>query len=87
MIKIDGVRKWLEAQNKEVLINVIIEHALHDERLLRQLVLKMTKNSSSGVDTAAYKQAINEVVHTNSFVSYREVYDYAFGINQVIDSI
>lgn len=86
-ITIDDVRKWLESQNKKDLINVVIEHALYDERLLRQLFLKVTKNSPDGVDTAAYKQAINEVVHASGFVSYREVYDYAFGINEVIDSI
>lgn len=86
-ITMNHVGRWLESQNKEVLVKIIVEQALNDERLLRQLFLKVTKNRSDGVDVAAYKKAIEEAVYINDFISYREAYDYASGIDDVIDSI
>jgi len=86
-VTMDDVSIWLATQNKEVLIKIIVEQSLNDDRLRRQLLLKTSKNKTCGVDVAAYQQAIDEAIYIDGFISYRESYDYALGIEEVIDSI
>lgn len=84
---VDDVGKWLGSQDKDVLVKIILESAMDDERLFRKLSLKALESTPAKVNTAAYKQAISQAVHVHDFIHYRQVFEYVSGVEDVIDSI
>ena len=83
----DDVRAYLKGQDKDMLVDLLVEHAAEDDRLGRRLFVKAAKNTAKGINLATYRRAIDEAVEPDGFVSYREAYDYTQGIDEVIDSI
>ncbi len=83
----DDVRAYLKGQDKDMLVDLLVEHAAEDERLGRRLFVKAAKNTAKGINLATYRRAIDEAVEPDGFVSYRDAYDYTRGIDEVIDSI
>lgn len=79
------IREWLNTQNRDVLVNMIVEQAEDDERLFRQLYMKAAR--SKACDVKVYRDALEAAIHIDGFISYRETYDYASGIEDVVDSI
>jgi uncharacterized Zn finger protein len=86
-VTMDDVRSWLAAQDKDSLVGMLLDQAMDDDRLRRQLFLKAAKRGARGLDLAAYRRAIDEAVDAGGFVDYRVAYEYALGIEQAIDSI
>lgn len=83
----DDVRAYLRGQDKDALVNLLVEHTAQDERLKQRLFLKTAKNTSKGLNLATYQRALDEAVEPDGFVSYRDAYSYTQGIDEVIDSI
>ena len=83
----DDVRAYLKVQDKGTLVDLLLKHAAQDERLGQRLFLKTAKNTAKGLNLASYRRAIDEAVEPEGFVSYRDAYSYAQGIDEVIDSI
>jgi uncharacterized Zn finger protein len=83
----DDVRAYLKGQDKDALVDMLVEHAAQDERLGQRLFLKTAKNTAKGLNLASYRRAIDEAVEPDGFVSYRDAYNYTQGIDEVIDSI
>jgi len=81
------VRAYLRGQDKDALVNLLVEHTAQDERLKQRLFLKTAKNTSKGLNLATYQRALDEAVEPDGFVSYRDAYSYTQGIDEVIDSI
>jgi hypothetical protein len=79
------IREWLNTQKQHVLVNIIVEQAEDDERLFRQIYMKAARSKACNVKV--YREALETAVHIDSFISYRETYDYASGIEDVVDSI
>ena len=86
-ISMDDARAHLARQDKNTLVDILMEHAMEDERLRQRLFLKAAKKSSKGLNLAAYRSAIDEAVETHGFVYYRRAYDYSRGIEEVINTI
>lgn len=80
-------RACLLAEDKKVLVDMLMDHAVEDDRLRRRLLMKTAKESSKGLDLTAYRQAIDDAVEVDGFVDYRGAYDYASGIEEAIDSV
>ncbi len=72
-----AIKEWLNTQEKDVLVSIIVEQAKEDERLFRQLSLKAARSKSCNVET--YRAALEAAVHIDGFINYREAYDYASG--------
>src|SRR5262245_50402490 len=49
--------------------------------------MKAAKNDAKGIDLVTYRRAIDEAVEVDEFVNYRSAYQYANGIEEVIDSV
>jgi tetratricopeptide (TPR) repeat protein len=64
-----------------------MEQATDDDRLRQRLFLKAAKNGSKALNLATYQEAIDDAVEIDGFVDYRSAYDYAHGIEEVIDSM
>jgi tetratricopeptide (TPR) repeat protein len=86
-VTMDDVRTWLVQQNKNALVDMIVDQAMGDDRLRRRLFLTAAKGSSTGIDLESYRQLIDEAIDVDSLVDYHGVYEYASGIEEAVDSI
>lgn len=86
-VTMDDVRTYLSGQDKSVLVNMLVEHAMEDDRLRQRLLMKTAKKGAKGIDLATYRHAIDDAVEPDGFVDYRSAYDYAHGIEEAIDSV
>ena len=86
-VTMDDVRGYLAGQDKDALVNMLMEQAMDDDRLRQRLLMKAAKQGPKGLDVATYRQAIDEAVDTGGFVDYRNAYDYAQRIKEAIDVV
>ena len=86
-VTMEDVRAYLENQNKDTLVRLIVEQAMNDDRLRERLLMKTARKGPKGLDLATFRRAIDRAVSTGDFVDYRSAYDYARGIEEVIDSV
>ena len=86
-VTMDDVRAHLLEQDKTALVDVLMEHAMEDDRLRQRLSMKAAKKGSKALDLVTYRRAIDEAVESDGLVDYRSAYQYASGIEQAIDSI
>jgi uncharacterized Zn finger protein len=86
-VSMEDVRGYLLGQDKKALVEILMEQATDDDRLRQRLFLKAAKKGSKALNLATYQEAINDAVEIDGFVDYRSAYDYAHGIEEVIDSV
>jgi hypothetical protein len=86
-VTMDDVQSWLARQDKSVLVDMLMQQAMSDDRLRERLLMKATKESSKGIDLDVFRRVIDDAAFTGDFVDYHEAYDYARGIEEVIDSL
>ncbi len=83
----DDVRTYLLGEDKNALVDMLVDGAMEDDRLRQRLFLKAAKKGPRGLDVATYRRAIDEAVESGGFVDYRSAYHYARGIEETIDSV
>jgi uncharacterized Zn finger protein len=86
-VTMEDVRNYLLEQDKNALVEMLVDRAMKDDRLRQSLVIKAAKKSSKGLDLATYRRAIDDAVEPDGFIDYRSAYDYARGIEEAIDSV
>ena len=86
-VTMDDVRAWLGKQNREALVEMLIEQALQHDRLREMLLMKAAKGGRKGLDVATFRAAIDNAIATEDFVDWRAAYDYSRGVEDVIESI
>lgn len=90
-VTLDDIRAWLGEQDKGALVEMLMERVSNDDSFCRRLVMKTvqstTKKRGTGHNLDAYRQAIDDAVATRGFVPYRQVDDYARGIEEAVDSV
>jgi uncharacterized Zn finger protein len=84
-VTMDDVRTYLWGQDKNALVEMLVNRAMEDDHLRQSLFIKAAKTSAKGIDLVTYRRAIDEAVEVDEFVSYRSAYQYANGIEEVID--
>lgn len=82
-----AIRAWLERQEPSVLVDLLIDHARKDGALLSHLTLLSAARSAGEPDLSAFRHAIDNAVYVDDFVSYRESYAYADGVDEAIGDI
>lgn len=68
-IAIDDVRAHLGSLKKKELVELLIEEAGEDERLLDRLCLRVA-TGKDGIDMASFRDAIDRAVDPGGFISY-----------------
>ena len=81
------VEAYLARQSKTHLLELLMEQVKADERLRERLLLKAARTAAKGLDLAVYRQAIFNAVAPDDYVSYREMWDYTSGIDEVVASV
>ncbi len=85
-VTMEDVRDYLAAQDKTVLVDLLMKQAMDDDRLRQRLLLKAAKSGPKGLDLETYRRAIDQTADLDGFVEYGAVGDYAGGIEETIDS-
>ncbi len=85
-ITLDDVRSHLASLPGEELVELLIEEAREDERLLDRLRLRAAAGGGV-IDMAAFRDAIDRAIDPGGFVPYAEAYDYSRTLEEMIDSL
>ncbi|MEX0803855.1 MAG: SWIM zinc finger family protein [Candidatus Binatia bacterium] len=67
IVTTDDVRDYLKGQDKDALVELLVDHAAQDERLGQRLFLKTARKTSKGLNLATYRHAIDEAVEPDGF--------------------
>ena len=86
-VTMNDIREYLLGQDKKALVDMIMGRTMDDDRLRRQLLMKIARNRSKSLDLTTYRQAIDAAINPGEFVGYGDMYDYTRGIEEAIDSI
>src|SRR5215207_8637699 len=86
-LTMDEVRTFLEGQNKEVLVRLILEQAMEDERLQGRLMMWAARSRSEGLDLATFRRAIDDAFDPGVLLDYGSIDEFAQGIEDVVEAI
>ena len=78
---------FLEEQDKDVLVRLLLEQAMEDERLYGKLLMRAARKRSEGVDLASFRKAIDDAFRPGELLDYGPVADFTQGIQDVVESI
>jgi uncharacterized Zn finger protein len=81
------VRAFLEGLGHERLVDLVLELAAADELALARLRLEAAKAVPGPPPLRTFLDAIDDAFETDGYVSYREAYDYAARIHEVIGAV
>ena len=80
----NDVQAYLEAQEKDLLVRIVMEQAMEDEELRERLLLRASR--MGGLDLAAFHRAIDDAVDFDDDY-YGPPWKYARGIQNVVGTI
>ncbi len=81
------VRDYLLGLDKGALVSMLLDRADEDERLHRSLLVRAAHATGGTADLSVWKEAFNDALGDDGFVDYRDAYDHASGIEEVIESL
>lgn len=86
-VTLDDVRQYLGQQDTSKLVEIIMRQVMEDDRLCESLLMKVARHGSVGLDIATFRKAIDHATDTGDLVDYQSAYDFARGIEEVVESI
>lgn len=86
-ISLKDIRPWLEGQESQFILDMLMGQVKSDARLYEELTLRIAKENAGGLDISAYRRAVRAAFHTHGFIDYRDMYEYAEGVSDAINSI
>ncbi len=86
-LSMEDVRTYLLTLDKKELVDKIIDASNFNDRLYNGLFMEAASGSGDKADTSTFKRIIDDAIDTGEFISWQEAYDYAQGIDNIIDSI
>ena len=86
-ITLEDIKSWLNKQNTDVLVNLLMEQIYTDDQLEQKLSLKVAKSCANGVNIRTYYNAIDQALYTGGFIDYRAARAYCQNLDNVVDSI
>jgi uncharacterized Zn finger protein len=87
VITLAGARQTLLAEDKETIVEALLEWAKTDKQLREQLILFAARRTGAETALAAVRKAFEQAVRVRGYVGYREMRSYARGVGTAIDSI
>ena len=84
--EIELIRAHLADKDRSAMIDLIVEQAMEDDRLLKRLRIE-SLTTAAEVDRKAVRKAITEATRTRGFVDYRRAGNFARGIEQMVHGL
>lgn len=86
----DDVRAYLEEQDRDVLVRLVMEQAMEDERLRERLLLRASR--AGGLDLAVFRRAIDEATefdddyyHGSPWERSRDVWNVVASVAELLE--
>jgi uncharacterized Zn finger protein len=86
-LSMEELGSFLEEQDKDVLVGMLLEQALEDERLYGRLLTWAARARPEGVNLAAFRKVIDDAFYGGDLPEYGSVERFARGIADVVKSI
>jgi uncharacterized Zn finger protein len=83
-VTMDDVQAYLEAQEKDFLVGIVMEQAMEDEGLRERLSLRASR--MGGLNLSAFHRALDDAVRFDDDY-YGPPWEYASGIQNVVEAI
>ena len=83
----DELGAFLEEQDKDALVRLLLEQAIEDERLRGRLLMWAARTGPEGVDLAAFRKAIDEAFYGGGLADYGYTGYLTRGIRDAVESI
>lgn len=83
----DDVRVFLERQDKNKLVEILLNEAMESDSLRERLFLETARMNPEHVDLATYRRAIRNAIRTGNYIDYHQAGSYTQGIHRVVESI
>ena len=83
----EELRAYLEGLDNSRLVDLLMTQADEDELLRGRLEVEAARARGVGIDLKDYRRAIRQVMKPRGFIDYRSVYDYARGVDDLVDSL
>ncbi len=83
----EKIRSHLIQEDKDALIELVLEQCERDPEFRDRLVLLAAQKDGDGPDLAAFRAVIDKAIRHRGFVEYARMPAYARGIETVIDSL
>lgn len=81
------IKAFLEGQDKNVLVRLLLEQAMEDERLYGRLLMRAARTRSEGVDLATFRKAIDDAFYPGDLPDYGSIEHFTRAIGDVVESI
>jgi len=79
------VRAWLLLQEKEFLVDMLVEAADYGSQLSGTLMLKAA--AARGVNLVTYREVLDQAIGIDGFIDYRDMYEYWRSVDSAIDGV
>ena len=79
------VRAWLLLQEKESLVDMLVEAAEYDSQLSGSLMMKAA--AARGVNMVTCREVLDQAIGIDGFIDYHDMYEYWRGADSAIDGI
>ena len=86
-VTLADAEKILKAEDKDTLVQMLLDWAKDDDRLHERLILHAARRSGPDTGVAAVRRAFEKAVRVSDFVHYREATGWARGVDDAIDSV
>lgn len=86
-LTLKGIRRFLDCQEKETLVDLLVAQAKKDKVLREQFFLKIASTSAEGINLTALKKAIDRAVKIRDFVDYYEADAYTQKVQSVVEAV
>ncbi len=83
----DDVRAHLAAQDKNALVDMLMQQAMENDRLRQRLLMQAAKRAPKGLDVATYRAALDDAIGIDEFIDYGDMYDYVRGIEEAVEAV
>jgi uncharacterized Zn finger protein len=83
----DEVRAYLERQDRDALVRIILDRTAEDELLRERLLLQAASERPEGPDLVIFRHVIEDAIHPGGFLDYGSVWEYTQRVEGVIESL
>ena len=83
----DDIRAMLKAEDKDHLVEMIMEQAVNDRGLAERLVMKTARRQPGGANVATFRRVLTDAFSTGGFVDWRGAWAYARRIQEAINGV
>jgi len=83
----DDVRAMLRAEDKDHLVEMIMDTAANDRGLAERLEMKTARRQPGGADIATFRRVLTNAFSTGGFVDWRGAWAYARRIHEAINGV